>query len=104
PEKEKLSCVETPWNAVHKNNISTIEAYIEEISDWQPVAEVKQTASIDAAPNADFIVRAVNSYEDNRSLIRSMIAALELCLESKGLSWEAEQEAEIIIARALQRI
>jgi hypothetical protein len=39
------------------------------------------------------------SAEKYRSAIRELVAALELCLECDGLSWEAEREADILIAR-----
>jgi len=33
-------------------------------------------------------------------LIAELVSALELCLASEGLSWEAEQEAELAVSRA----
>ena len=65
------------------------------------IAETKQADGIDARANAEFIVRAVNSYEKTRPLIAALVGALELCLASKGLTWEAEQEAEaeLVLAR-----
>jgi hypothetical protein len=33
------------------------------------------------------------------NLLTEAIAALELCLECSGLTWEAEQAADIVVAR-----
>jgi hypothetical protein len=37
--------------------------------------------------------------EKLRPLIDEMIAALELCLECEGLTWEAEQAADTVVRR-----
>jgi hypothetical protein len=37
--------------------------------------------------------------EKLRPLIGEMIAALELCLECEGLTWEAEQAADTVLRR-----
>jgi hypothetical protein len=49
---------------------------------------------------ADSIAEAINTYEDLREVLGGMIYALELCLESKLLTWEAEQEASPVVERA----
>jgi len=77
-----------------------IEAYVEAAGDWQSVAEVRQTAFIDAEATAQFIVRAINDYEKNKISIEELMNALELCLTCSGLTWEAEHDAEIALARA----
>lgn len=40
---------------------------------------------------------------DLEDLIKQMADTLELMLECEGLTWEAEHEAEILIARARKR-
>ena len=49
---------------------------------------------------ANSIAEAINTYEDLREVLGGMIYALELCLESKLLTWEAEQEASPVVERA----
>jgi len=39
------------------------------------------------------------SPEKYQEAIRELVAALELCLKCDGLSWEAEREADILVAR-----
>ncbi len=39
----------------------------------------------------------------SREIVDELVAALEACLESGGLSWEAEQEAEILVSRYKRR-
>ena len=34
-----------------------------------------------------------------RQIVRELVSALELCLQSDGLSWEAEHEADILVTR-----
>jgi hypothetical protein len=92
----------SPWSCRRQPDgaVVVIEAYVEAAGDWQPIAVVKQTAFIDAERTAAFIAKAVNDYGSNRTLIAEMAAALTLCLKCSGLTWEAEHEAEILIARA----
>jgi hypothetical protein len=40
----------------------------------------------------------------DEALILDLIAALELCLECEGLTWEAEHDATIMVARAKRRL
>jgi hypothetical protein len=64
------------------------------------IAQTKQIPGVDAKANAEFIVNAVNHFETNRPLIAALVNALELCLQSESLSWEVEQEADIICKKA----
>ena len=89
-----------PWSCRPIVGGTEIEAYVEAAGDWQTVAEIKQNAFIDTEQTAHFIAKAVNDYERNRQLIIDMVAALELCMKCPGLTWEAEHEAQILIARA----
>ncbi len=90
------------WICNHHANGSDIEAYVVADNCLEVIAQTRQTQNIDAKANASLIVRAVNDYEKHQSLIAELISALELCLASDTLSWEAEQEAEIVVARAKQ--
>jgi hypothetical protein len=89
-----------PWACVHHTDHSEIEAYVMAKGDWETVAEVKQTAYLDAVETATFIAKVVNEYEQNQKLVADLVSALELCLKCDGLTWEAEQEAEIVITRS----
>ena len=91
-----------PWSTKHEATRSTIEAYVEITGDWETVAEVNDDAGIDAEATANFIARVVNEHEKQKELISQMVAALELCLECKGMTWEAEHDASIALQRAKQ--
>jgi len=41
-------------------------------------------------------------YAQLYALALELLLALELCLESDGLTWEAEQEAELVCAKAVR--
>lgn len=92
-----------PWNALHRRDCSVIEAYVECAGDWETVAEVRPTGHIDVEATANYIVRAVNDYGFNRPFIDELVAALEMCLECDGLTWEAEHEADVLVRRARER-
>ena len=89
-----------PWTYRPVPGGMAVEAYVEAAGDWEMVAEIRQTAFIDAEITARFIAKAVNERERNRELVGDLAAALELCLKVPGLTWEAEHEAEIVLARA----
>ena len=85
--KDKPLFAVAPWSAKHGRGHSAIEAYIEITGEWGTVAEASDAAGIDAEATANFIVRAVNDHERHKELIGQMAAALEMCLECKGLTW-----------------
>src|SRR5271155_2337966 len=98
-ETKALYTIE-PWSCRRFPDHIAVEAYVEAAGDWQTVAEVRPSAFIDPEVVAGFIVRAVNDFERNRQFIKEMVEALELCLDCPGLTWAAEHEAELLVARA----
>lgn len=91
-----------PWSYRHYPDRCEIEAYVEASGDWETIVEIRQTAFIDAEVTATFIVHVVNDRERMQNLINEMAAALELCIESKGLTWAAEQAVDVCLSRAKQ--
>ena len=92
---------ETPaWSALRLAGGATIEAYFEQGQAWQPIAECLAAPRADRKATAKFILRAIEHHQSTRLLVPEAVAALELCLECQGLSWAAEHDAEIVLARA----
>lgn len=91
-----------PWSRVHQDGIWKIETYSMATGKREVVAEIRQSAGFSAEAIADYIVNAVNNLEKREHLIGEMIAALELCLECEGITWEAEHDAEIALRHARQ--
>jgi hypothetical protein len=67
------------------------------VSSVQKASIKKESAG--ECPNCEKVRREC---EEMREIIREMFGALELCLESKGLTWEVEQEADPIVRRIKQ--
>jgi hypothetical protein len=114
-KKQKLEVVEAtakfkglhnlePWSCVHHGDRSEIEAYVMAKGDWTVIAEVRDTPHIKAEEMANYIAKAANDFDQNRQLIEELMGALELCLECDGITWEAEQEAEVALKRAKKSI
>ncbi len=95
----------TPWACQHSAEGSSIDAYLESTGEWTTIARIPASADINPKEIAEQIVRAVNSYEKNHSMMSEMVEALKLCLECEGITWEAEHDADIMIDRfeALQK-
>lgn len=91
-----------PWTARHQNDHSEVEAYIEATGNWTTVLEIDDSVGIDAEATTDFIVRAVNAYDVNRSLIHELASALRQCLATGGLEWKTEHSAELAVRKAEQ--
>jgi hypothetical protein len=90
-----------PWSCNHYVTYSEIEAYVPITGEFEIIADIHDTKGVDAEVVAGLIARAVNSYEKLRELIEQMASALELCLGcSEGLTWAAEQGAEVVLKRA----
>ena len=89
-----------PWSRVHQDGVWKIEAYSMATGKREAIAEIRQSAGFCAEDIAEFIVATVNNLEKERQLIGEMIAALELCLECEGITWEAEHDAEIALRHA----
>jgi hypothetical protein len=92
-----------PWSCVHQEGKSQIEAYVMATGRREVLAEILPTSGHSAEQMAEFIVKAVNGLEHRECLINEMKAALEICLESEGLNWAAEHDAEIVLRRANSR-
>lgn len=86
--------------ALRSTEDGTIEAYDDAAQMWQPVMRCMASAQLDKKATADFILHVLKQHEQSATLIPQLIAALELCLESTSLSWAAEHDAEIVLARA----
>ncbi len=90
----------TRWICKHNVESSDIEAYSFTTGSLQIIASTRKAKNIDARQNAEYIIQAVNNYDKNLALISELICALDMCLANERLTWEAEQEAEIVVARA----
>lgn len=92
-----------PWSCAHDRNCSKIDGCLVVSGDRKTIAEIRDAAGVDAADLAGLIVRAVNAYEKHLDLIDEMAIAIELCLECEGrLTWTAEHDAQVVVARAKQ--
>jgi hypothetical protein len=103
PKAEKISSKEAaylmlPWTCKHYPDRSEIEAYLPG-RDWETIVEIPANPGIDAELVAEFIARTVNGTQKTRDLFSQVADALELCLASGNLTWEAEQEANIVLKR-----
>jgi hypothetical protein len=93
-----------PWACQHYPDHSEVKAYVPASGIWETVADVRRTAGASAETMADYLMYVVNNHEKMREMMGDMIAALELCLQTEGLTWEAEREAEITVRRAKEII
>ena len=103
PNAKKLTGKESaytlmPWSCNHYPTYSEIEAYLPITANWEIIADIHDTAGVDAEVVAGLIARAVNSYDKTHATIARMRAAIELCLGC-GLTGEAEQEARAVLER-----
>lgn len=89
-----------PWSCHHATNHSEITAYSEASGAWEIIAEIKESAGVDAEKAAEFITQVVNEYDQTKDLIRQLTVALETCLSCEHLTWEAEHEADVVLRRA----
>lgn len=87
-----------PWR-VHEGS-ALIEAYNPALGGWAVVAEGRDSPELAAKAVGAFIVKAVNGGDRREKVIGELIAALELCLECGGLTWAAEQAADVAMKRA----
>jgi hypothetical protein len=89
----------TPWACQHRDDGSVIDAYIEGVGEWATIAQTLPVEGTNPKDVAEQIIRAVNSYEKQQSMLAEMVMTLKLCLECDGITWEAEHDAEILINR-----
>lgn len=92
------------WFCNHQPDASDIVALSEKDKRPQIVARAFSTPHKSAHFHAELIVSAVNNQEQMKEIINEMIGVLEMCLESGGLTWKAEQEAEFVSNKARQII
>jgi len=101
PKKPKSNAVEVvPWSALRRAGTAGIEAYVTAAGQWQQLAEIVPSTHYSNRTVADYIVRTVGEYPLLLAIVRQATAALEICLESERLTWEAEHDASIAVARA----
>jgi hypothetical protein len=93
-----------PWACQHYDDRSELKAYVPASGVWECVAEVRRTAGASAETMADYLMRIVNDHEKMSDLLRDAAEALDLCLQSDGLAWDAEREAEITARRIRERV
>lgn len=92
-----------PWTCRRHEGKWQIEAFIAAAARRETVAEVLPSLGRSATEVAAFIVAAVNDTERRERLIVELAGALEICLESEGLNWSAEHDAEIVLHRFKNR-
>jgi len=97
PKKLKPLYTRQPWQVRHQPETSEIEACNEETGQWEIIADIHGARHV---PLAECIIAVVNAYALTSEQFEEAIHALELCLESAGLSWEAEQASEIVVKKA----
>jgi hypothetical protein len=85
------------WSCVHQSGKSQIEAINAANGNREILAEILPGAGHSAEAVAEFIVRTVNELEQCKNMMSAMEAALETCLESDGLTWAAEQDADKVL-------
>ena len=96
PEKKPSLFYQTEeWRVQYRNGYSEIEI------QGASVAQVTGNHHVDIA---EFIATSVNTHNQKIDQYAEAIKALEICLESKGLSWEAEQAADIAVRRSEKSI
>lgn len=87
------------WACQSTQDGVAIDAYIDAMGEWATVARVKSVDGVDAQAIAEQIVQSANGYEKQQALMAEMVMTMKMFLECKGISWEAEHDAEILIHR-----
>lgn len=90
-----------PWRV--REGSALIEVYNPALEGWAVVAEGRDSPELAAKAVGAFIVKAVNGGDRREKVIGELVAALELCLECGGLTWAAEQAADVAMKRAGDR-
>ncbi len=83
-------------NVRHHEKHSVVEVFSKKNNRWDAIAEIK---GADHRTFAEFIVFKIQTQSQTSTHLEEAINALQLCLESNELSWEAEQEAEAILKK-----
>ncbi|HEX4078302.1 MAG TPA: hypothetical protein VHX61_05435 [Rhizomicrobium sp.] len=102
-QRKRLFAIE-PWRyrVLDDSQTAVIEAYVEAAGTREEIARILQSRWIDAERTARFITDAVNAQHEHHAMVMELCSALELCLASDGLTWEAEFEAEAAVKHAKQ--
>jgi hypothetical protein len=105
-KKSKTEAAATiqPWSCVHQEGKSQIQAYVMATGQHEVLAEIASVPGYTAEAMAEFIVNAVNNFDKRERLIEEMKSALETCLESGGLNWAAEHDADVVLRRVNGRV
>lgn len=78
-------------------------------AEWSEIVAADGTCLIAALPHmgayngkftAEMVVTAMNERYHLSQLVREMAIVLEMCLDSEKLSWEAEHDGQIVLAKA----
>jgi DNA-binding CsgD family transcriptional regulator len=85
------------WRAQYRNGYSEVEIHDGAANIWSTVMHVQGKHHLEIA---DFTVAVINAHNQKIDKYEEAIRALEICLESDGLSWEAEQAADIVLGRS----
>ena len=102
PVRGKTVHTLAPWSCDHFGDRSEIRAYVMAAGNFEIIARIDQTKSIDAGTTANFIIRAVNDYEKMQNFIGELVGMIDLCIASGNLDRKIEREAELTIAYARQ--
>lgn len=93
-ERDVMATATGAWSCDHQADRSVIRT-----ADDVTI-EVRGKDCVATRGAAERLMHAVNDNSRKDALIAEMSACLEMCLESETLSWEAEQDASILLARA----
>jgi hypothetical protein len=85
------------WEVSYQSDHSDITAHVEFSGKLEVIA---RTEGVNHKAIAEFIVAIINAHNRRPNLLEEAIRALELCVLGDKLTWEAEQAADIVIARA----
>lgn len=89
-----------PWIARHESNYSEIDVYAEGSGQWVTLADIYDSSHVDAEGAANYIVRAVNSYANDRSLIAELTGMLHRCLAAGRFDLNIQDSIELLIKKA----
>jgi hypothetical protein len=82
-----------PYYVIHHGTTSSIEAFSHVDGKRYVIAQTYSANGIKANVVADLVVQTLSKGRQNKELINEMLHALELCLESGGLTWESLYQA-----------
>ena len=98
-KKPKSALLPMPLLCVHRLDYSEIVAQVGTKGNQAIIGTVLNSKFVNAKSVSEFLVRAANRFERNEGYIQQAISALELCLATNRLTWEAENEADLAVRR-----